>query len=117
MVGTFYAAPAPDAKAFVSVGSKVDEESDVCVIEAMKVFNNIKAEMREQSRKFLCRAGRRGIRADPLSREASVGMFSKILIANRGEIALRIIRACREMGIRSPSSIHRRSRCRLSETG
>ena len=44
MVGTFYAAPSPDAKAFVSVGSTVDEESDVCVIEAMKVFNNIKAE-------------------------------------------------------------------------
>jgi acetyl-CoA carboxylase biotin carboxyl carrier protein len=44
MVGTFYAAPSPDAKPFVSVGSRVDEETDVCVIEAMKVFNNIKAE-------------------------------------------------------------------------
>ena len=46
MVGTFYAAPSPDAKPFVSVGSTVDEETDVCVIEAMKVFNNIKAEVR-----------------------------------------------------------------------
>ncbi len=46
MVGTFYAAASPDAKAFVSVGSTVDEETDVCVVEAMKVFNNIKAEMR-----------------------------------------------------------------------
>ena len=46
MVGTFYAASSPDAKPFVSVGSVVDEESDVCVIEAMKVFNNIKAETR-----------------------------------------------------------------------
>ena len=44
MVGTFYSAPSPDAKPFVSVGSRVDEETDVCVIEAMKVFNNIKAE-------------------------------------------------------------------------
>jgi acetyl-CoA carboxylase biotin carboxyl carrier protein len=44
MIGTFYAKPSPDAKAFVSVGSSVDEETDVCVIEAMKVFNNIKAE-------------------------------------------------------------------------
>ena len=44
MVGTFYASPSPDAKAFVSVGTRVDEESDVCIIEAMKVFNNIKAE-------------------------------------------------------------------------
>jgi acetyl-CoA carboxylase biotin carboxyl carrier protein len=46
MVGTFYSAPSPDAKAFVQVGSVVDEETDVCVIEAMKVFNNIKAEVR-----------------------------------------------------------------------
>ena len=46
MVGTFYAAPSPDAKPFVSVGSRVDEDTDVCVIEAMKVFNNIKAECR-----------------------------------------------------------------------
>ena len=46
MVGTFYAAPAPDAKAVVSVGTTVDEDTDVCVIEAMKVFNNIKAECR-----------------------------------------------------------------------
>jgi acetyl-CoA carboxylase biotin carboxyl carrier protein len=44
MVGTYYAAPSPDAKPFVSVGTRVDEETDVCVIEAMKVFNNIKAE-------------------------------------------------------------------------
>ena len=57
MVGTFYAAPAPDAKAFVSVGSKVDEETDVCVIEAMKVFNNIKAEMRGTIAKILVQSG------------------------------------------------------------
>src|SRR5437870_6681855 len=57
MVGTFYAAPAPDAKPFVSVGSKVDEESDVCVIEAMKVFNNIKAEMRGTIAKILVQSG------------------------------------------------------------
>lgn len=44
MVGTFYSAPSPDAKPFVSVGSRVDDDTDVCVIEAMKVFNNIKAE-------------------------------------------------------------------------
>jgi len=44
MVGTFYSSPSPDAKVFVTVGSKVDEDTDVCIIEAMKVFNNIKAE-------------------------------------------------------------------------
>jgi acetyl-CoA carboxylase biotin carboxyl carrier protein len=57
MVGTFYAAPAPDAKPFVNVGSKVDEESDVCVIEAMKVFNNIKAEIRGTIAKILVQSG------------------------------------------------------------
>ena len=44
MVGTFYAKATPDSKPFVSVGSRVDDDTDVCVIEAMKVFNNIKAE-------------------------------------------------------------------------
>lgn len=46
MVGTFYTSSGPDAKPFVAVGSAVDEETDVCIIEAMKVFNNIKAETR-----------------------------------------------------------------------
>ena len=46
MVGTFYSKPSPESKPFVGVGSAVHEETDVCVIEAMKVFNNIKAEVR-----------------------------------------------------------------------
>ena len=46
MVGTFYSASSPDAKPFVTVGSTVDDDTDVCIIEAMKVFNNIKAECR-----------------------------------------------------------------------
>lgn len=57
MVGTFYSAPSPDAKPFVSVGSKVDEETDVCIIEAMKVFNNIKAECRGTIAKVLITNG------------------------------------------------------------
>lgn len=44
MVGTFYSAATPEAKPFISVGSSITEDSDVCIIEAMKVFNNIKAE-------------------------------------------------------------------------
>ena len=44
MVGTFYAAASPDSDAFVKVGSRVDKETVVCVVEAMKVFNEIKAE-------------------------------------------------------------------------
>ena len=57
MVGTFYAAPTPDAKPFVHVGSVVNEETDVCVIEAMKVFNNIKADSRGTISKVLVTNG------------------------------------------------------------
>ena len=45
MVGTFYSAPNPDTPAFVSVGASVSPESTVCLIEAMKVFNDIKSEL------------------------------------------------------------------------
>jgi acetyl-CoA carboxylase biotin carboxyl carrier protein len=44
MVGTFYVASSPDTPAFVSVGSQVGPDTVVCVIEAMKVFNEIPAE-------------------------------------------------------------------------
>jgi acetyl-CoA carboxylase biotin carboxyl carrier protein len=57
MVGTFYSAASPDAKPFVSIGSQVEEETDVCIIEAMKVFNNIKAECRGTIAKVLVENG------------------------------------------------------------
>ena len=44
MVGTFYHAASPDAPPFVEVGKPVTEETVVCIIEAMKVMNEIKAE-------------------------------------------------------------------------
>lgn len=44
MVGTFYAASDPESKPYVSPGSEVGPDSVVCIIEAMKVFNEIKAE-------------------------------------------------------------------------
>lgn len=44
MVGTFYAAASPDADNFVSVGDSVSEGQTICIIEAMKVMNEIKAE-------------------------------------------------------------------------
>ena len=46
MVGTFYGSPSPDAQAFVKVGQDVDENTVVCIIEAMKVMNEIKADVR-----------------------------------------------------------------------
>ncbi|MCK6477188.1 MAG: acetyl-CoA carboxylase biotin carboxyl carrier protein [Phycisphaerales bacterium] len=44
MVGTFYSSPNPDAPPFVKVGQAVSPDTVVCLIEAMKVFNEIKAE-------------------------------------------------------------------------
>ena len=46
MVGTYYSAGSPDSPPFVEVGQEVTEETVVCIIEAMKVMNEIKAEMR-----------------------------------------------------------------------
>lgn len=46
MVGTFYASPAPDAPPFVQPGSQVEIGQVICIIEAMKLMNEIKAEVR-----------------------------------------------------------------------
>ncbi len=60
MVGTFYEASSPDNPPFVTVGSQVTPDSVVCIVEAMKVFNEIKAEV--------------------------AGTIEKILIANEGPV-------------------------------
>jgi acetyl-CoA carboxylase biotin carboxyl carrier protein len=57
MVGTFYASPKPGEKVFVSIGSEVTEDTDVCIIEAMKTFNNIKAECRGTIARILVQDG------------------------------------------------------------
>lgn len=46
MVGTFYAASAPGAAPYVSVGDKVNEKTTVCIVEAMKLMNPIEAEVK-----------------------------------------------------------------------
>ncbi len=45
MVGTFYSKPKPDKPDFISVGAKIKPETIVCLIEAMKLYNDIKAEI------------------------------------------------------------------------
>lgn len=45
MVGTFYSAPDPDSPPFTAVGASISGETVVCLVEAMKVFNEIKAEV------------------------------------------------------------------------
>ena len=46
MIGTFYRRPSPDSDPFVEVGTKVQPDTVVCIIEAMKVMNEIKAEVK-----------------------------------------------------------------------
>jgi acetyl-CoA carboxylase biotin carboxyl carrier protein len=46
MIGTFYRAPSPEAANYVELGSEVNPDSVVCIIEAMKVMNEIKAEVK-----------------------------------------------------------------------
>jgi acetyl-CoA carboxylase biotin carboxyl carrier protein len=46
MVGTFYRAPSPDSAPYIKEGQEIVEDSVVCIIEAMKVMNEIKAEVR-----------------------------------------------------------------------
>jgi acetyl-CoA carboxylase biotin carboxyl carrier protein len=45
MVGTFYRAPAPDEPAFVDVGDRIQTGQTVCIIEAMKLMNELEAEV------------------------------------------------------------------------
>jgi len=53
MVGTFYKAPAPDADQFVNVDERVSEDTVVCIIEAMKLMNEIKADVKGRIVKVL----------------------------------------------------------------
>ena len=57
MVGTFYRSPSPEASAYANVGDEVTEDSVVCIIEAMKVMNEIKAEARGVITKVLVEDG------------------------------------------------------------
>ncbi|MCB1276866.1 acetyl-CoA carboxylase biotin carboxyl carrier protein [Prosthecobacter sp.] len=58
MVGTFYRSSAPGEKAFVNIGDSVDENTNVCIIEAMKVMNEIKAEARGTIARVLVEDGK-----------------------------------------------------------
>ncbi|HNY25815.1 MAG TPA: acetyl-CoA carboxylase biotin carboxyl carrier protein [Candidatus Sumerlaeota bacterium] len=57
MVGTFYRSPAPGAPTYVEVGSTVSEDSVLCIVEAMKLMNEIKAEVRGKIIKILVKNG------------------------------------------------------------
>jgi acetyl-CoA carboxylase biotin carboxyl carrier protein len=58
MVGTFYRSPGPNEPSFANVGDVVDENTTVCIIEAMKVMNEIKAEARGTITRLLAEDGK-----------------------------------------------------------
>jgi acetyl-CoA carboxylase biotin carboxyl carrier protein len=57
MVGTFYAASSPDADNYVNVGDKVKNDTVVCIVEAMKLFNEIEAEVKGEIVEILVENG------------------------------------------------------------
>lgn len=57
MVGTFYRAPSPESPPYVDVGAVVNNDSVLCIVEAMKLMNEIKAEMRGKVLKILVENG------------------------------------------------------------
>ncbi|MFW5996651.1 MAG: acetyl-CoA carboxylase biotin carboxyl carrier protein [Lentisphaeria bacterium] len=57
IVGTFYNAPAPDEEPFVKAGDVVEDETVVCIVEAMKVMNEIKAEKQGRIKRVLVENG------------------------------------------------------------
>jgi acetyl-CoA carboxylase biotin carboxyl carrier protein len=57
MVGTFYRAASPGAKAFVEVGSTVRQGETLCIIEAMKILNEIEVDVSGTVSKILCQDG------------------------------------------------------------
>ena len=57
MVGTFYRSPSPGAKSFVEIGSVVKEGETICIIEAMKILNEIEADKSGTITQILCENG------------------------------------------------------------
>jgi acetyl-CoA carboxylase biotin carboxyl carrier protein len=58
MIGTFYRAPSPEAGSYVEVGTEVNADTIVCIVEAMKVMNEIKAEVKGVITQVLVESGK-----------------------------------------------------------
>lgn len=57
MVGTFYASPSPDSEAYVKVGQSVNVGDTLCMVEAMKMFNQIESEYKGKIKRILVENG------------------------------------------------------------
>jgi acetyl-CoA carboxylase biotin carboxyl carrier protein len=66
MVGTFYRASSPGAKSFVEIGSQVKEGDTICIIEAMKILNEIEADKSGTVAQILCENGQATEYGQPL---------------------------------------------------
>lgn len=71
MVGTFYQSPSPDQDVYVEVGDQVKEDSVVCIVEAMKLFNEIEAEVSGEIVEILAKDGELVEYGQPLFRVKS----------------------------------------------
>ncbi|MDG2394792.1 acetyl-CoA carboxylase biotin carboxyl carrier protein [Candidatus Thioglobus sp.] len=57
MVGTFYGSPSPTSDAFVSIGQHVNQGDTICIVEAMKIMNQIEADQSGTVTEILCKDG------------------------------------------------------------
>ncbi|QAS54231.1 acetyl-CoA carboxylase biotin carboxyl carrier protein [Halobacillus litoralis] len=71
MVGTFYQSPSPDQDVYVKIGDQVKEDSVVCIVEAMKLFNEIEAEVSGEIVEILVKDGELVEYGQPLFRVKS----------------------------------------------